>query len=1229
MTQLNITFSQSLVGPGGTYLQPGVWVDAVYFTGSGANWTQLVENGVAQTGTSITLPEVYSGGKVYLIVSSGPSTSSDPIQAVISQESDISIAAAEANNYRFDSIELTLNGSGAAAINDVANLTSVVGFGLPMQLSTSVAANGSVGYDISGSAIFSAIQAILPSSSSAYDSLVFPFVSGPLGSAGVDRYGTAPASASQLTVPPFPAGTTAPFQPSDWANYVGQFQQTLNQPTLYMAGFFNGAPDANGIWHNQGFYNYSLSYDGTNFWLNPAANSQIKGSIQISPSELENSIYATNANVFIYPNSSSTTPYTIFDPNPATQSDEMNVGDNNQWGDVLKELFTGFSGGFWGATAPSVNSLVSTSVDLSNNWNWDPTYAFGGGGTSNTTNFDEYSEIFFAHSNSYGSGYSDNLMALYRTGGPLLSIYDSTTGADVAQLNLTVYGDGDTPAGYTTPVIYNYLAPSPTGSGYVAPLSSSAGAAANSLSMTLDFSADAGASGQTTWTLDQTNAQVTLNVLTGIANNVPSWTPIQLTASAGGGSLWWNWQISANGMGGYTAAPITNTAQDPGSLVISGMPINTSQGNGITWYQIVVSALDGSSAKTFNLYTTLESDPNTKPGVPVVTASASSISGTTLTIGGSITNPQDPSATPPPFAPGMPITGNGIPDGTSIVANLSGSGGAGTYQINTSLNITTESISGTAASTKVSQNGYGFVPEGAAQQIDGGAIIAFSPPVTPFISDPTITVNFQNGVFTSIDPSLLVMGAQPSGNTIPMLGAPSAPVAGTVSAGTFTVLSNTSLGSPDSISATTTASSVAIGWVGLYGAAPVLPTYNSDGSYNAGWVTSYTNKVSGLNYAYVSATNTSTGVTTLMSMTQGDIDGQWQTAAFTLTPGSYTVTMQEFVSTSSVDPVSNVSAPLALTIEAAQVDIASGGTHINAVASGPLEPGVQSGVWIDIALLTSSASLPQGSTLLLYGTDASGHLVGRHGETGSGVTLQDAILARIGPAQGDNGHDLMVPLQSVFLPATGQLHVAVLGKDGSIDSNPTVNITGSAGGILDVSVAGVHLSAREGNDRANETNLAAVQRSDDLPLLLLTHGAEVTVHIAGSAANTNSLGFVHLEIDSAGNLSVGGVAYGPTQAFTNAVLANLDSGFSFADGGRTFDRSESWIVAGPTGYYAPVMTSQSGDVFVLGTANPDGRDHIRLLGENIFGIEDLTTAQHGDFDYNDMLVGVHLQAAPA
>ena len=57
-----------------------------------------------------------------------------------------------------------------------------------------------------------------------------------------------------------------------------------------------------------------------------------------------------------------------------------------------------------------------------------------------------------------------------------------------------------------------------------------------------------------------------------------------------------------------------------------------------------------------------------------------------------------------------------------------------------------------------------------------------------------------------------------------------------------------------------------------------------------------------------------------------------------------------------------------------------------------------------------------------------------------------------------------------------------------------------------------------------------------------------------------------------------------------------------------------------TGYYVPVLLTEGGDIFVVGAANVDARDHIRMYGENIFGFEDLRADQGSDFDYNDQVM---------
>ena len=132
----------------------------------------------------------------------------------------------------------------------------------------------------------------------------------------------------------------------------------------------------------------------------------------------------------------------------------MNTGANNEWGGAMVKFLTGFIGGYLGGTGQPLNPLLGpTPVDLNLNWNFDPTYAFGGtsGGPVVTTFpqvfYDKYAEIFFKDSNAYGNGYSDALMNAYTQGGPLLSVAN-TDGSDVGNIGITLFDDSETPTGY-------------------------------------------------------------------------------------------------------------------------------------------------------------------------------------------------------------------------------------------------------------------------------------------------------------------------------------------------------------------------------------------------------------------------------------------------------------------------------------------------------------------------------------------------------------------------------------------------------------------------------------------------------------------------------------------------------------------------------------------------------------------------------------------------------------
>lgn len=199
------------------------------------------------------------------------------------------------------------------------------------------------------------------------------------------------------------------------------------------------------------------------------------------------------------------------------------------------------------------------------------------------------------------------------------------------------------------------------------------------------------------------------------------------------------------------------------------------------------------------------------------------------------------------------------------------------------------------------------------------------------------------------------------------------------------------------------------------------------------------------------------------------------------------------------------------------------------------------GNWIKLD--TTGSSQPNG-TLLAYATDAAGNLVVRDGETGPGVTLREATLGHVGSVASDSGSVLFNGSQSVYLGAGLQLHFAVQTGDDAIQQVPGVTITGTD--TLSMNVSGtfgtLQLLATVNNTLSADAELAAASRDYDVAWTYLMEGSTVQVEVAGSAANTNTVHFVLLDIDAAtGGWSVGGVAYGNTDAFRAAVPTGAPS----------------------------------------------------------------------------------------
>ena len=611
----------------------------------------MIDSTLSGESVQIPLPDTMISGKIYIIIQNDTlALPSDLGQSSIG--SQITLSGGEVSNIRYDSLELTTEGQAA----DAANLTDVVQYGLPMSIGVSYSNGGgaSVGYNISSESLVNSL-----STSGATDT---SFSSGAL------------AGSYQSVTPPT--------NYADWAPYVESLENT-SATSIEISGWFNGAADADdGLYHNAGYFDYAatwvaystpvsttltLASGGTTivessgyFWLTPSDNSQIQGDIKISDVDLENSIYQTDGNVSIYASGTTigtdgtlmqngtvatplnfTTFTTVSGAVTTTVEPYMNSGANNQWGTVLRQMIVGLNSGYFGSTGQPLNTQQSTikidgtlytglgTVGLDNSTYWDPGYAYGASLVSNPGSFQHdnpYAEVFASHSNSYGFGYSDAATAAYTSGSPLLSLTDPGTNTDVSTIDLTVFGDTDTPTGYTQPSLSNVIVPA---SGTYA----DAGSVVSGDSILLDFGVGGeyvapGGAANPSLLLDA-DATIVLGILTGDANGLPTFTNVTLDDAALGtlsGGLWRDWEITLSN-GTYGVTPGTSSGM-AGELTLSSLPLD---GGGTTWYRVTEE--DASTSKTFDLYLTSDTISTTISTLDTISQFTGQITGGTISSG--------------------------------------------------------------------------------------------------------------------------------------------------------------------------------------------------------------------------------------------------------------------------------------------------------------------------------------------------------------------------------------------------------------------------------------------------------------------------------------------------------------------------------------------------------------------------------------------------------------------
>ncbi len=495
----------------------------------------------------------------------------------------------------------------------------------------------------------------------------------------------------------------------------------------------------------------------------------------------------------------------------------------------------------------------------------------------------------------------------------------------------------------------------------------------------------------------------------------------------------------------------------------------------------------------------------------------------------------------------------------------------------------------------------------------------------------SVNVGLFNGGTVSLDPALLsyigdaaVQAANPG-----LWPTPNAPVLGLVTGSvpdaTFTnwTTGGTTpayeLNMPNSGLNSVSTANLAFGWWGADQQWVGFNAYNGgDGAAPIQVIGGYTNKVYGSDLVKLTFTSTS-GFTPAPLPLAADIDGKWIVPVSGFTSGNYTVTMTEYLA-DGVTQVGPSTAALSFTVALSTLSFANttGNNFLELDTGG----GTGGGSWIQ--LQTTGSSMPN-STLLAFATDALGNMIGRDGAITT--DLSDAVLVQIGAVAFDNGTVMQTGVQSVFLPVGQQLHFAIQTGNNTIEQLPGVQIAGT--NSLSVTVNGsygtLNLQATVDNNLSASAQLAGSQRDYNQPWAYLTQGQGVSVDVAGSAWNMNTIHFVHIDVNPATSAwSVGGVAYGNTDAFRSAVANSWDPGFAATGGRGDFGGTTGWTSSTGTGFYAPVLATEGGDIFVIGNANVDGQNHIRMFGQNVFGFEDLRADQNSDFDYNDVVVRLTL-----
>ncbi len=853
------------------------------------NWTKLVDNG--QITQWVNAPDAthtdywanvalnaqgqqINGGAIYLIVQSenptpcqsGQQTTchTDLTQVTDWQEAFVQ-QKVQTYNYGYTAFEYALLGQAG----DQGDITYIPGFGPHVAVKV-CATSGSC--DTRGLAQNSTDFIAGLMNAGVSPQAVFTYPSAPASSTPYSPLDGKPS----IVISPSNGTFGANYYPeSNWNDYLTKTIDALPPGAMTFSGTTAGARDAAGVWHNGQYYSYGVQAvkdsGGTSYYLfSPDTNSQTQGYMLIKQTDVGKNLYAPgqgSALATLYQSVTVSdgvitalgTPYDIPGRTPPGTNPplpgQFNVSANNQWGNALTQYFTGFTAGDWGAVADQANPVnqggptaanLAGTVDLNSNLNWDPAYAFDSNRVPGTApayqHNDQYSFYFYDNANTYASAFSDNLAQKLNPGPQISLAAGPGVDQNVSQIDLTVFGS-DEPVGaggdgfYKKPVSTNYLA-QPAGADYVIPTTPNS-------AVTLQIQ------GFNVGSKVADDATVKLGIYRGVdANQRAQFDYVTLPTQ---GDVYQNFTVGG-GPGSWTAA---TAGANPGFIQINGLPMPATVAKGdVYWYQVVVADSDGNNQRVFDVYATA--------GGPAL---------------GELT----------PFNPGAGV--GSANDPSAAIDNNAG------------LNVFTTYANGAF----VSQITVNLQPDASLP----AALLTTG-------WDPNTVNKSQGKQAPKVNPSILALAAPVVGNLC--AGGTFTAVAGQygtgvpITKGYPPIINQAATTNPDSpvyfdnpapIANLSSGTAIAFGWTGTnsyagqpdsqgVSYAPTMPVFQNAAPFlmtQAGQVGQYTNKILPGDTARVTVRQGSTVIGSVDGV--ADLDGQWQTAAMTLAPGTYTATMTE------------------------------------------------------------------------------------------------------------------------------------------------------------------------------------------------------------------------------------------------------------------------------------------------------------------------------------------------